>query len=234
MSNPIRKVTILTTGGTIEKTYDEMDGSLANHETVIKNRIEQNLRLPYVKLEVKSLMNKDSLDMDEQDRGIIHLAIEKFATYGNPIVVLHGTDTMQQTAELVEKKMSKCEVPVIFTGAMKPLGFIDYINLQKQAACVISDSGTLMEESSLLGFPAIHIRDAYERPEGMDLGVLVLSPVDMNKMSEAVKMMMSEDSKKVASYPVKDYHIDNVSKTVTRIILSHIDFINKKVWNKAS
>ncbi len=125
MSNPIRKVTILTTGGTIEKTYDEMDGSLANHETVIKNRIEQNLRLPYVKLEVKSLMNKDSLDMDEQDRGIIHLAIEKFATYGNPIVVLHGTDTMQQTAELVEKNMSKCEVPVIFTGAMKPLGFID-------------------------------------------------------------------------------------------------------------
>ena len=125
MSNPVRKITILTTGGTIEKTYDEIEGSLYNRETVIKNRIQENLRGPYVKLEVKSLMNKDSLDMDEQDRGIIHKAIKRFSEYGNPIVVLHGTDTMQQTAELVQKEMSECSVPVIFTGAMKPLGFID-------------------------------------------------------------------------------------------------------------
>jgi len=125
MSNPVRKITILTTGGTIEKTYDEIEGSLFNRETVIKNRIEDNLRLPYIKLEVKSLMAKDSLDMDEQDRGIIFQAIKKFASYGNPIVVLHGTDTMQHTAELVEKSWDEKSVPVVFTGAMKPLGFID-------------------------------------------------------------------------------------------------------------
>lgn len=125
MSNSVRKVTILTTGGTIEKTYDEVEGSLYNRETVIKNRIEENLRLPYIKLEVKSLMNKDSLEMDNQDRGIIHKAIEKFAEYGNPLVILHGTDTMQQTAEVVQSELKDCKVPIIFTGAMKPLGFID-------------------------------------------------------------------------------------------------------------
>ncbi len=125
MSNPMRKITILTTGGTIEKTYDETSGSLKNRETVIRNRIQENLRLPYVKIEVKSLMNKDSLDMDEQDRGIILKAIERFMGYGNPIVVLHGTDTMQQTAEVVQANIVAPSVPIIFTGAMKPLGFID-------------------------------------------------------------------------------------------------------------
>ena len=125
MSNPVRKVTILTTGGTIEKTYDEIDGSLFNRETVIRNRIEDGLRHPYLQIEVKSLMAKDSLEMDSGDRGIILQAIERFQTYGNPIVVLHGTDTMQQTAELVESKMDNPLVPIIFTGAMKPLGFID-------------------------------------------------------------------------------------------------------------
>jgi L-asparaginase len=125
MSNPMRKITILTTGGTIEKTYDETSGSLKNRETVIRNRIVENLRLPYVKIEVKALMSKDSLDMDEQDRGIILKAIERFMDYGNPIVVLHGTDTMQQSAELIQANIKTPTVPIIFTGAMKPLGFID-------------------------------------------------------------------------------------------------------------
>ena len=138
MSNPVRKITILTTGGTIEKTYDEVEGSLLNRETVIKNRIEANLRLPYVKLEVKSLMSKDSLDMDDQDRGIIHKAILRFAQYGDPIVVLHGTDTMQQTAELVQKEMPACEIPIIFTGAMKPLGFIDSDAIQNVTEAIFA------------------------------------------------------------------------------------------------
>ena len=125
MSNPVRKVTILTTGGTIEKTYDEIEGSLFNRETVIRHRIEDGLRHPHTKIEVKSLMAKDSLEMDEQDRIIILQAIKKFQGYGNPIVILHGTDTMQFTAELVESKIGEVKVPIIFTGAMKPLGFID-------------------------------------------------------------------------------------------------------------
>lgn len=128
--NPIRRVMILTTGGTIEKTYDEKEGTLFNRETIIKNKITEKLRLPYTQIEVKSLMAKDSLDMDEQDRGIIYQAVEMFQGYGTPIVILHGTDTMQQSAELVQKKLHDPKVPVVFTGAMKPLGFEDTDALQ--------------------------------------------------------------------------------------------------------
>src|SRR5690606_30812641 len=110
--NPIRRVMILTTGGTIEKTYDEKEGTLFNRETIIKNKITEKLRLPYTQIEVKSLMAKDSLDMDEQDRGIIYQAVEMFQGYGTPIVILHGTDTMQQSAELVQKKLHDPKVPV--------------------------------------------------------------------------------------------------------------------------
>lgn len=130
MNNSIRKVMILTTGGTIEKTYDEKEGTLFNRETIIKNKITERLRLPYTQIEVKSLMAKDSLDMDDQDRGIIYQAIEMFQSYNNPIVILHGTDTMQQSAELVQQKLHNPKVPVVFTGAMKPLGFDDSDALQ--------------------------------------------------------------------------------------------------------
>lgn len=123
-TNEVQKIVILTTGGTIEKTYDETDGTLFNRETVIKNKIHQRLRLPYTHIDIKSLMTKDSLDMNDEDRTIILQAIKRFSEYNYPIVVLHGTDTMQQTAELVAKEFDS-HIPIIFTGAMKPLGFDD-------------------------------------------------------------------------------------------------------------
>lgn len=135
--NSMQKLTILTTGGTIEKTYDEIEGSLQNRETIIRHRIEDGLRLPYTKIEVKSLMAKDSLDMDLNDRYLILEAIKKYAKAGYPIVVLHGTDTMQQTAELVEREFKDIPVAVVFTGAMKPLGFIDSDAVQNVVEAMI-------------------------------------------------------------------------------------------------
>lgn len=124
--NPVEKIIVLTTGGTIEKTYDELEGSLSNRETIIRHRIEDGLRLPYTKIEVRSLMAMDSLDMTEENRVEILDAIKDCAKKDQcPIVVLHGTDTMQQTAELVESSWSGPNVPVVFTGAMRPLGFVD-------------------------------------------------------------------------------------------------------------
>jgi L-asparaginase len=123
-NNEVQKIIILTTGGTIEKTYDESDGTLFNRETVIKNRIHQRLRLPYTHIDIKSLMTKDSLDMTEQDREVILQAVKRFSEYNYPIVILHGTDTMQLTAEFVAKEFDT-HIPIIFTGAMKPLGFED-------------------------------------------------------------------------------------------------------------
>jgi len=129
--NEWRKINIITTGGTIEKTYDEDEGTLYNRETVIKNKLNQKLRLPYTEIIVHSVMTIDSLDMVLDDRKLICDSIEHWALRDEcPIVVLHGTDTMQQTAELAQKELKDLKVPVVFTGAMRPLGFEDSDALQ--------------------------------------------------------------------------------------------------------
>lgn len=124
-TNEIRPLNILTTGGTIEKIYDENEGTLQNRDTIIKNKILQKLRLPYTDIRVKSLMAKDSLVMTETDRELICQEIVLQALQGFPIVVLHGTDTMDITASYCFEKYPKPTVPVVFTGAMKPMGFDD-------------------------------------------------------------------------------------------------------------
>lgn len=125
------KINIVTTGGTIEKTYDEMEGTLFNRETVIKKKINDKLRLPYTEILITSLMAIDSLEMQERDREEIGDKISELIKRDNvPVVVLHGTDTMQQTAEVVQKQMQDPKVPIVFTGAMKPLGFDDSDALQ--------------------------------------------------------------------------------------------------------
>lgn len=125
MGNSKITLTILTTGGTIEKTYDESEGSLANRDTIVRNKIIQRLRLPYTDIQVKCLMNKDSLFMDDADRELICEEIKESSKSGNPIMVIHGTDTMDLTAKFCFDHFKDVPVPVVFTGAMKPLGFDD-------------------------------------------------------------------------------------------------------------
>ena len=123
--NPITTVRILTTGGTIEKSYCEEEGTLKNRASIIREGLISSLRLPYTHLELESILNKDSLEMDDHDRALIAESVERTAEQGDPIVILHGTDTMSDTAEFCFKKLGTPKVPVVFTGAMKPMGFID-------------------------------------------------------------------------------------------------------------
>jgi len=119
------EIILITTGGTIEKTYDESDGSLSNRESVIKKIILSKLRLPHTFLHIFSIMNKDSLVMTDYDRALISNTLKVHMTKGNPIVVLHGTDTMSKTADYCFEHLDRPNVPVVFTGAMKPMGFDD-------------------------------------------------------------------------------------------------------------
>lgn len=114
-----------------------------------------------------------------------------------------------------------------------PFGFLDYVQLQMQAFCVLSDSGTITEETALLNLPAITIRNAHERPEGMDAGVLVMSGLKRDRVLDAVKLIttqFSESSKPILD--VADYANSNVSKQIVRIVLSYVDYINRVVWSK--
>ena len=117
------KVTVFTTGGTIEKSYSEQDGSIANRESQLQQKLVSRLRLPFTEIEVCELLQKDSLDMTEEDRVFIHDQIVEAQSRGNPVVVLHGTDTMAKTLKVCEEQGGLLSVPVVFTGAMRPAGF---------------------------------------------------------------------------------------------------------------
>lgn len=122
-------MTLITTGGTIEKTYDEFDGTLGNRESLIRERILSRLRLPYTQIHVFSLFSKDSLFMTDYDRTLLSKTIQGQLTKKRPIVILHGTDTMVKSASFCMDDFKnlnlKLEVPLIFTGAMRPMGFDD-------------------------------------------------------------------------------------------------------------
>lgn len=125
MSNEVMPLYVLATGGTIEKIYDEFEGSLQNRDTIVKNKILKKLRLPYTDITVKQIMSKDSLFMDDKDREFIMNSIIAHERGQNPIVILHGTDTMDLTSKYCHEHHPDVSVAVVFTGAMKPLGFDD-------------------------------------------------------------------------------------------------------------
>jgi len=116
---------------------------------------------------------------------------------------------------------------------LKPLGFFDYVKLQISAYCTVSDSGTITEESSILNFPAVTIRQAHERPEGMDEGTLIMCGLKKGDVLEAINVVRSHFEEGANPFRiVQDYDVENVSKKVLRIILSYTDYVNRIVWNR--
>ena len=116
---------------------------------------------------------------------------------------------------------------------LKPFGFFDYVKLQMEAFCVLSDSGTITEEASLLNLPAVTIRNAHERPEGMDEGVLIMSGLKAERVLDAVRILTQQHYDKVRQFKiVSDYEGGLISKKVLRVVLSYVDFVNRVVWSK--
>ncbi len=116
--------------------------------------------------------------------------------------------------------------------AMPPLGFFDYVALQKGAFCTLSDSGTITEESSILSFPAITVREAHERPEGMDEGAVIMSGLAPTRILQAVEMTVAQFKSLGPCRLPADYAADKVSWKVAKIILSYADYVNRRVWQK--
>ena len=215
---------------TIIKTGSSMVEVLKTHKQSIENSdVLQRLNLKDGEFFVVSAHREENVDSPENFKNFVETLKAISQRYGKRIIV--------STHPRTRKKMETLHIDYANLDAniefMKPLGFFDYIHLQKHAYCVISDSGTITEESSVLGFPAITIRQAHERPEGMDEGTLIMSGLVPEHVLNAIYTVVGQYKECGSMRIIRDYDVDNVSRKTVRIILSYIDYINHTVWSKA-
>ena len=152
-------VTVITTGGTIAKTFNESDGSLRNDRPVIEGLIAA-LRLPDITTRFHHVLNKDSLDMTDADRRLILDAVRTAAEGSNAVMVVHGTDTLSLTGEMLCRELADTRVPVVLTGAMRPYEFRDSDAVQNvteaMLACRLAAPGVYVAmHNRLLRFPGV-------------------------------------------------------------------------------
>ncbi len=213
---------------TIIKTGSHMDEVLEYYSPKIKkSNILSRMNLNPGEFFIVSSHREENVDTPENLIDLLDTLESLAAQYGYPVIV----STHPRTRKRLDELGYKIQSPLI--QFMKPFGLFDYIKLQMMAFCVISDSGTITEEASLLNFPAVTIRYAHERPEGMDQGTLVMSGLKKERVIEAVKVVTSQHAQSERLIPViPDYEGGPVSKKIVRLVLSYVDYINRTVWSK--
>ncbi len=174
---------------------------------------------------VVSLHREENVDEIEHLRQLVRALNTLARQYGFPLIFSCHPRTRQR----LRKSRLKLRPQV---RLMPPLGFFDYVALQKSAYCTLSDSGTITEESSILGFPAVTVREAHERPEGMDEGAVIMTGLDPRNIVESVAVTVRLFEQFGPCRLPPDYQIDHVSWKVAKIILSYTDYVNRRVWYK--
>lgn len=184
------------------------------------------LKLTAGKFFLVSAHREENVDTPANLRDMVDALNGLAETYGYDVVVSTHPRTRQRLDALGDIKLDS---RVQF---LKPFGFFSYVKLQTQAACVLSDSGTITEEASLLNLPAVTIRNAHERPEGMDEGVLIMTGLKRANVLDSVRVVMAQRAANPRPPIVPDYDAGPVSQKVLRIVLSYIDFVNHTVWHR--
>ena len=213
---------------TIIKTGSCMKEILTFYKKDIESsKVHKNLNLELKKYFLVSAHREENVDYTDNLESLL-LSLNAIAEkYDLPVIV----STHPRTKDRLEKFNKKIKTNSLIRF-LKPLGFFDYINLQSSAYCVISDSGTITEESSILKFPAIMIRQAHERPEGMDEGTLIMSGIHKDRIIESIEVVVKQYNEGKIPAIIDDYNVDNVSQKVIKIIFSYIDYVNRNVWRK--
>jgi UDP-N-acetylglucosamine 2-epimerase len=214
---------------TIIKTGSHMREVLDNYMPKIeKSDVLQRLNLVCGNYFIVSAHREENVDTPQNLYDLVDTLNALAAEYDVPVIV--------STHPRTQKRLDSLELGALNSHIrfLRPFGFCDYIKLQMEALCVVSDSGTITEESSLLNLPAITIRNAHERPEGMDVGTLIMSGLKRPGVLEAVRVILGQhDRGRCAMQSVQDYEGGSVSKKVLRVVLSYTDYVNRTVWGVA-
>jgi UDP-N-acetylglucosamine 2-epimerase (non-hydrolysing) len=209
------------------KTGSPMFEVLAHY----RPRIEASEILSQLSLEpgryfVVSCHREENVDSSAQLTNLVTVLNGLAERYGDRVIVSTHPRTRKRLDATGPALDGRVEL-------MKPLGFPDYVQLQRHARAVLSDSGTITEESSILNFPALNIREAHERPEGMDEGAVMLTGLSLERVFQALDILRDQPNGDVRLLRlVADYQMPNVSDKVLRIILSYTDYVNRVIWRK--
>jgi UDP-N-acetylglucosamine 2-epimerase (non-hydrolysing) len=217
----IRPETIIKTGSHMREVLDFYKSKIDTSE------ILQRLELQSSRFFIVSAHREENVDSPENLQNLLETLNALAETYELPVVVSTHPRTQKRINALTSVPLDS---RIHF---LKPFGFTDYIKLQMEALCVISDSGTITEEASLLNLPAITIRNAHERPEGMDVGTLIMAGLTKDRVLDAVRVVTAEHKRNSRVIEaVADYEAHAVSKQILRVVLSYIDYVNRTVWSK--
>lgn len=191
-----------------------------------KSDVLSRLNLEEGKYFVVSSHREENINSEKNFNGLIESLNLIAAKYGFPIIV----STHPRTRNMIDKMQVKVRSEVQF---LKPLGFHDYNALQMRSYAVLSDSGTISEESSTLNFRALNIRDAHERPEAMEEASVMMVGLSPERIMQGLVQLQTQEIGETRNFrSVSDYSMPNVSQKMVRIILSYTDYINRTVWNK--
>lgn len=214
---------------TIIKTGSHMDEVLSYYmPKIAQSEILERLSLEPRAFFLVSIHREENVDTTKNLRDLLDTLRTLADGYHYPVVV----STHPRTRNRLEALGESLQHPLIHF--IKPFGFLDYVKLQLSAYCILSDSGTITEEASLLNLPAITLRNAHERPEGMDAGTLIMSGLKADDVLHAVQIVGSQYNDRSRIIPlVPDYQGGPVSLQVARTVLSYTSYVNRTVWYKA-
>jgi UDP-N-acetylglucosamine 2-epimerase (non-hydrolysing) len=218
----IRPETIIKTGSHMREVLDYYMPKILQSDVMTRMNLTANSYF------IVSAHREENIDSSENMANMVEALNALADAYDFPVIV--------STHPRTKKRLDSMELGALnpHIQFLQPFGFCDYIKLQMEALCILSDSGTITEESSLLKLPAITIRNAHERPEGMDVGTLIMSGMKKERVLDAVRVIISQTDKATSVMkPVEDYEGGPVSKQVLRVVMSYVDYVNRTVWSNS-
>ncbi len=219
LAEGIRSETIIKTGSCMQEVLEYYEPKINKSDVISRLGLKDNCFF------IISAHREENVDTPERLTGLLECLNTLAESYDMPVIFSVHPRTRKRLEELQHKNIDS---RIQFLTA---LGFLDYIKLQMQSKCVISDSGTIAEEGSLLNLPAVTVRQAHERPEGMDEGTLIMSDLVPERLLQAVSIVLAQHNKNAPVLKtVVDYEGGKVSIKVSRIIQSYTDYINRTVW----